>query len=294
MPPRSLTALLGGIIDYAGLFPPASLGMAEAVTNYASYLRGGDSWALGRFILPVARFAEFENEARSFLDGKPMWNISALCGTDVEADLAVIADFNQRNKEIAAVDAIELKATSVDQIRHAASLVPKSIQLFIEIPVSPDPSPLIRSIGEAGRNAKVRTGGVTPDAFPSAHDLARFIHICVEANVPFKATAGLHHPIRAVYNLTYKPESEKGKMYGYLNVFLAAAFAKGGMAIAETVRLLEEEASDAFAVDDGGISWRGYRLSTEALQGAREKLAFSFGSCSFREPMDELRGMNLL
>jgi hypothetical protein len=53
-------ALLRDLIDYAGLFPPASLDMAAAVANYDSYSRSEWNWILGRFIVPVARLGEFE------------------------------------------------------------------------------------------------------------------------------------------------------------------------------------------------------------------------------------------
>src|SRR6202171_3587103 len=52
--------LLHDLIDYAGLFPPASLAMAPSVANYDAYLRSEWSWILGRFIVPAPRLSEFE------------------------------------------------------------------------------------------------------------------------------------------------------------------------------------------------------------------------------------------
>lgn len=294
MAAKSLTALLAGIVDYAGLFPPASLNMADAVRNYAQYLREPDAWALGRFIVPVARLAEFEREAGPHFSKSVSWKLSALGGSNIPDDLKVSSDFNCRYINKAVIDTIEVKGASVDEIRTAISLVPKSFQLFIEISIGNDPTDLIRVIGELGAKAKVRTGGVTADAFPSSSELARFIDACVRTNVQFKATAGLHHPIRSLDNLTYNPDSEKGKMYGYLNVFLAAAFLKEGMSVEEIVNLLEEESRDAFRFDDEGVSWRSHRLDVNSLKKVRETVAMSFGSCSFREPMEDLERMKLL
>ncbi len=305
----SLRILLTSIVDYAGLFPPAALSMADAVHNYAQYLNEPESWVLGRFIVPIARLSEFERVASSYLSknsSSSSWKLSALGGSNTLQDLKTISDFNSNCIGKAQVDTIETKATSVEEIRRAASLIRKSFQLFIEIPINNDPGELIRAIADAGVparrraafrhagvKAKVRTGGVTVDAFPSSNNLARFIHACVKANVQFKATAGLHHPVRSVYNLTYKPDSEKGKMYGYLNVLLAAAFMKGGLSVDEAVELLEEESRDAFRFDDDGVSWRSHRLEVKALQSVRQGVAISFGSCSFREPMDDLKAMKL-
>src|SRR6185436_15978516 len=107
--------------------------------------------------------------------------------------------------------------------------IPGYLQPYIEIPVSGDPAPLATAVGRAGGRLKVRTGGVTADAFPSAADLARFLRAAVQAGVPFKATAGLHHPLRAEYRLTYEPGSACGTMFGFLNLFLATAFVSAGM-----------------------------------------------------------------
>lgn len=292
MPSRSLITLLSGIVDYAGLFPPASLTMAEAVRNYATYLQGSDAWALGRFIVPASRLVEFEREIPR--SPSSPWKLSVLVGSDMRNELTAVHEFNRRNHDIAAADAVELKAGSVEEIATASALVPETFHLFVEIPIQSDPAPLVRAIGNAGRFAKVRTGGITADAFPSSNDLARFLRACVTEQVPFKATAGLHHPIRSIYNLTYKPGSERGMMYGHLNVFLAAAFATQGMSETELTALLEEKSRDAFRFDDAGVTWRSRRLRIEEIERMRRSVGLSFGSCSFREPMDELRMMKLL
>jgi hypothetical protein len=290
---QCLATLLRAIVDYAGLFPPAALSMHDAVRNYAEYQASGDAWMLGRFIVPVARLAEFESEASQLLptDSSP-WKLSALAGTNLDDDLKAISEFNSRRIG-ATVDTIEMKATRVEEILAAASLIPKTFLVFVEIPIDNDPTSLVQTIANAGVKAKIRTGGVTADGFPSSRELARFIRVCAENNVQFKATAGLHHPIRAMYNLTYEPNSAQGKMFGYLNVFLAAAFMNNGMQQNEAVEVLEEESADAFRFDDDGVRWRSHHLAAAELLRVRETTALSFGSCSFREPIDDLNAHNL-
>src|SRR5262245_66189313 len=130
-------------------------------------------------------------------------------------------------------------------------LTPANLTPYFEIPIGDGLAELIKSIAETGARAKVRTGGVAADAFPSSFDLARFIKICAEEDVPFKATAGLHHPLRSVNKLTYAPESESAMMHGFLNVFLAAAFAQSGMDVDRLVEMLEEKTPEAFRFDSG-------------------------------------------
>jgi len=301
---QTLRDLLTNLIDYAGLFPPAALDMATAARNYAAYRRSETSWMLGRFICPVARLDEFEREAAEFLprDAETgWWKLSALAGENLEADLGKINSFNRRHTigEQAAVmiDTVEIKASTAAEIEAAMSVMHPTLACYIEIPIANDPqvlAGLIKAIGDNGARAKARTGGVTADAFPSSPNLACFIKACADQNVPFKATAGLHHPLRSVNKLTYAPDSATAMMHGFLNVFLAAAFARSGMGVEQLVELLEEKSPDAFQFDSGGVRWRNEMIARERLQNARNLFAIAFGSCSFEEPIEDLKRIGLL
>lgn len=126
-------------------------------------------------------------------------------------------------------------------------------------------------IAALGVRAKVRTGGLTPDQFPSTEILAQFITNCARARVPFKATAGLHHAIRGVYPLTYEPGAPVEIMHGLLNVLLAAELPAGDASSFNLVEILE-------ATQVGRLNWRGPR-----------QVLMSIGSCSFEEPVAEIQ-----
>lgn len=294
----SVRTLMAGLIDYAGLFPPAGLGMAEAVSNYAAYRASPRAWALGRFVVPAARLDEMAREAAPHLpreggatDG--VWRLSALCAEPAQ-DVHRVADFNERNAGRAVVDTVELRAAAPDRIAWAASLLTPGLTAYYEIPLGGDPRALVAAIGTAGGRAKARTGGVTEDAFPPAARLARFMQACIERGVPFKATAGLHHAVRGPYRLTYEPGSACTPMFGFLNVWIAAALLRAGGSPADAVRALEETAPDELRFDDGGVAWRGTRIDVARLADVRERVAIAFGSCSFTEPMDEMAALGLL
>jgi hypothetical protein len=295
----AIHTLLRQSIDYAGLFPPAGLGMRTAVENYLRYQAGPDAWALGRFIVPATRLAEFEEAAGAGSSGGPPrqpWQLSALVGPDLAGDLDRIAAFERRQSctvQGMTVDTIEAKADAVSAIEETMRRVPGRVQVYFELPIERDPTDLLATVVRVGARAKVRTGGVTPEAFPFTANLARFIHTCVRAKVPFKATAGLHHALRAEYRLTYEENSDKDVMFGFLNLFLATALARNGMAEPDTCAILEESSPAAFQVDDGAISWRDHRLGLDALGRSRESMV-SFGSCSFTEPIAELQSLHWL
>lgn len=318
--PTAIHVLMSGLIDYAGLFPPAKLAMMPAVQNYARYLASPDSWMLGRFILPVSRLEEFRNAARDLLPrtadpeapggGEP-WPISALIDGDIDENLDSIFAFNHEHEKpvngLAVIDAVELKAPASGDgaawIDNALELVPEEVYPFFEIPITPaapgSPAPdfrgMIAALAGADGGAKVRTGGITQQAIPPAAAVAEFIVACQAAEVPFKATAGLHHACRGRHPLTYEPNAEQGTMHGFLNVFIGAALAQSKRLDADTLRrVLEESDGAAFKFGRELVTWESLGLDCLQLALARETFALSYGSCSFEEPVQELRALGLI
>ncbi|MGH9672043.1 MAG: hypothetical protein ACRD44_02595 [Bryobacteraceae bacterium] len=251
MTARSLRELLTGAIDYAGLFPPAELGMREAVESYARYRAGVYAWMLGRFIVPAKRLPEFEGHKPD----SATWNVS-LIGEGAASRADVIAD------------AVELRAPP--------AAPPADRVVYVEVASGADLAPLAR----AGFRAKLRTGGVAPENFPSPSEVAAFLLDCHRAGVAFKATAGLHHALRC--------DSSLGPMHGFLNVLLAAVLVPGGLGAEDTVALLEDRDPAGFRFDEDAAVWRGCRAATGEIAEARRNFAISFGSCSFEEPVEEL------
>jgi hypothetical protein len=288
-----LRPLLSGIVDYAGLFPPAGLDMPAVVRNYAEYRHDPDAWMLGRLVVPASRLDELALELRSLDGDDGQWPVTCLVGEGFRRDLETVDAFNDELSATAHIDTLEGKLATAEAIASASVAIGNRFALFVEVPVDRDPLPLIEAIAAAGVHAKIRTGGVTPEAFPSAADVARFMRRCAECEVPFKATAGLHHPLRSEHRLTYAPDAPRGMMFGYLNVFLAAALL-AELTDAEVAALLDERDPKALVVSRDVIRWRDHELRADQANAARERVASSFGSCSFREPVDDLRALSLV
>ena len=293
---KSVDALLAGLVDYAGLFPPASEDMRPALESYATYADGEDREALGRFIVPITRLKELEEVGRDLMPrgrGAEPWRLSVLVAEDVRAAAEEMLKFNRRHSSgskdgHAVIDMAELKASTADEIEHQRKDLPKPLVAYFEIPITGDVEQLVKTIARVGARAKVRTGGITPEAFPPAQAVVDFMVACQHEAVPFKATAGLHHPIRGEYRLTYEPGSPRGMMYGFLNVFIAAALLHVGESEETALTALEETDQSAFTFAENDIQWRGKRISADQILASRSEFAISFGSCSFREPVEEL------
>jgi hypothetical protein len=236
---KSIRALLSNLIDYAGLYPPASLPLPTVIQNYEQYLASPDNWILNRLVLPATKLNEVQLGAN--------WRITLL----VDRDPGPVPP---------QIETLETMG--------AGRL---SLPTYCEAPLD----------RVTDGFAKIRTGGVTPDVIPTAHHLADFLSTAAARRLPFKATAGLHHPIRA-------------SMHGFVNVFVAAAFAWYGMDLESLLKILEETDPAKFEFDNHQLRWRASHLSTDQLHAARIDFAHSFGSCSFEEPLEDLRNLGWL
>lgn len=295
----TVRAMMNGAIDYAGLFPPAALSMTETVHRYAAYLASPESWMLGRLIVPVGRLEEFidaylalAHSARDDVADEPPsapWRLSVIARA---SDAAALAAFNTRYGALVRIDTVEAPTVTAADIPSLGALA-ASYAVFAEVSAAADPGPIVALLAHHKVRAKVRTGGVTPDAIPTAENIARFLVACRDAKVPFKATAGLHHAIRADYPLTYEPGSARATMFGFVNVLLASAAAAGGASASEVEKILA--ATDGFVIDGtGALLPTGRLLQAVDVAKARTTGIASFGSCSFDEPVAELTQRGLL
>ncbi len=298
-PSQSLRTLTQHLIDYAGLFPPAGLDMKAAVENFLAYRQVEHSWILGRFIVPATRLGELGEVIEQVGGEQTLWKISGILGPNLLGDLAMVRNFNQMFDGRAMIDSLEMKASSLDDIRRAREYIDRSMMLYIEVPTAVDPVEMLEGVKLANAYAKVRTGGLDETMFPPAGELARFLVTCATDKVAFKATAGLHHPVRCVKPFTSERDSASGTMHGFLNLFVAAGIARGGASEADVAAVLETNSSERFVFGDEGVTVLvreklEFHISTELLHETRRSFAASFGSCSFQEPIEELRAIGLL
>jgi hypothetical protein len=222
------------LIDHAPMFPPASLDVREAVMEDARARRSEHAWMLARFVCPASRLEE----------------LGAIRGWDNAPGLSVVLDEDVPLPAGAPVEAIEMVGPPRPGL--------PDVEMFCEVPLQE-----LEAVAAAGAKAKLRCGGAR---VPPVEEVAAFFAAARDLELPFKATAGLHHPVR----------TEDG--HGFLNFPTAAELARDGASEAELRAVLAETDPEALATGSA----------------AGRELFVSIGSCSFTEPVDDLRALGIL
>ena len=308
LPPEGARALLAGVVDYAGTYPPAALDLRTATQNYARYRSEPAAWMLGRLVLPADKLDDFEIAAAGLLPGPTAapWQITVVGSWDLLGDVKRVEAFNARHdrgsqRGRAVVECIEHRIGKAADVRRIDETVPVPIRSVYEVPLGPALGGILRFVRQVDGVAKVRTGGPTAEAVPPVGALAEFFVACAREKVPVKATAGLHHALRGEHPLGCGGAGGRAVQHGFLNVLVASAVArirhdagapqKDLLMLVETI--LDERDPASFVVDDRGVQWWDNRLSLAELQRARRDGFEGFGSCSFEEPVAELSAIGV-
>ena len=279
---KAVEAAFKGLIDYAGLYPPAGLDMRAAVRNFLAYLDGKHAWMLGRFVVEMGRLEELRAAAGERLGDV---RLSVIAPASPEAGL--VAGWMKSGFR---VESVEIKCDEPLRMARVQEHLPERMECYFEIPVQQNCSAAVDAIAAVDARVKLRMGGVTAEAFPASELVAARLHLLADRRVAFKATAGLHHPVRGEHRLTYEKDSASGVMHGFVNLLCSAAVIHFGGSCAEASRVLEERDAGAFRVTADEVAVHGHAWNAGQVREVRKCFA-SFGSCSFVEPVEELEGL---
>lgn len=283
----SAWARLEGLIDYAGLYPPAGLDMHSAVRNYLEYSRSGHRRALGRFVVNLEQFPYLWDAAGDYVRGMRL-SVIATPAADWD-DLHRLLDKGYK------IDAVEIKAADrASDVERLAAQVPAGVTQYFEMPVCNALAQMLDAVEAANARVKLRMGGTAVEAFPSPKAVAQMLAELAARRLIFKATAGLHHAVRGRYPLTYDADSPTAVMHGFMNLACAAAVLHFGGEAEDAREVLEEEWPGAFQVTPEAIAWQQDSWNADELREVRQKFFAGFGSCSFEEPMREMEELRWL
>lgn len=249
--------LLVGLLDDAAIFPPGNAPLAVALADHAAHRHSPYAAALGPL---VVRATDLSSVGAA--------EVSVVVGLD-EAHAAVAA----AGPRLRTLEVILHPRATADEVRALASL---GVEVHVEVPRDERRTAVIAELATAGLMAKFRTGGLTADLVPSPPELAASIVAVVEAGVPFKATAGLHRAVR------HADPSTGITQHGFLNLLVATARAQAGAPLADITAAVA-------ARDEAAVAAEALRLTPSVRAAFR-----SFGTCSIREPLDDLARLGLL
>lgn len=292
------TAAFAALIDYGGTFPPASLGMSAAVDVYRGLRTAPERWTMGRFLCRASDLHDLAGVATSGMTrGEAPWSIGVIVDMSPGAAASIAQEFQREMAPAMEVGAAEVRieaAAGPDEIVDAISSIDQDVACFIEVDRGADLAPQIAAIGVALRDggmtggAKLRCGGPTADSIPSVEEVTEFVWEASLAGVPFKATAGLHEPIRRF-------DAALGvERHGFVNLLLAAVAADQGEPRAVVADIVAETDRSAFGFGATTASWRHVAIPGSGIRRARRKGLLSFGSCDADEPIAELRTLGFL
>jgi hypothetical protein len=285
-------ALYDSLFDDAAVFPPAVAPMPQAVDGYRAQAHSPHAWLMGNFVCPAPRLAELTETLHAPRRSDAANGTSQFTGRwAAELDVAVtlpsgVADlcgamgFLEMHPELR-LRALELPVEAdrlpevIEQIRL---LVPPAVPVYLELPLAQLDAERCAEIASAGCFIKLRTGGVTVEAFPSTAELSHALRSAVRSGAPFKCTAGLHHAVA-------QPDHENGfKHHGFLNVLLAV----------HALQTRSGDGSDLLATTDQAELARR-ASSVPAADAAQLRSQFRrIGTCSLAEPLSDLVALGLI
>ncbi len=318
----SLRTLLAGIVDYAGLFPPAQLPLEQAVVNYARYRQGPDAWMLGRFVCPAAKLKLLSAFHDDLFAGGPPVAVAVLgpadsgwaeCRAHLDEALRCLTDFRNRHGDRVTADVLEMKVPldlvvasdpklTADGLNEIRAVVETAgcgdLTVFFECGFEAGEqtvATVLEAISMCNRDAsvragyKLRCGGPVAQSIPTAEQIAFVIRNAVINDVPLKATAGLHHPFPR-FDATVQ-----AKTHGFVNVFAAGVlgFARH-LEPSLLADVLRDEDPAHFVFGEAEFRHGLMHAKTAEIAAARREGIIAFGSCSFDEPRDDLRALGWL
>lgn len=269
--PASVDALLRDFCDDAAIFPPGNLPLAQAVPAHRDHLASGHAGLVGPFIVSAAVLGDLAD----LVSAEETFEVAVTV-----ADVRQVADVLTRADAIAGLRVAALEVAVPADV-EAADVVPtltaavagRDLEVFVELPRDERRPAIVASLVGTPFLAKLRTGGVRADLYPDERELAEAVVTLVDAGVPFKATAGLHHALR---NTDPNTQFEQ---HGFLNLLAAVDVAQNDGDLTDVEQALAERDGDVVAA----------RVRDAAERAAQVRAAFrSFGTCSIVEPRDEL------
>ena len=294
------TAAFAALIDYAGLFPPSSLEMHDAVATYRQLRSGPRAWVAGRFLCRTSQLRDLAAVATStFASGEHPWEIGAIFDLPPGESAALAADFHAEMEPVMTVATAEARlvdptARSLSALLDAVFSVGAEVVPYIEVdrahPVEHQIGLIADALDARHRigGAKLRRGGARPDLVPAPSAAARLLATAPHRTPPSPAPPPLHQPIR------HFDDGLGVWQHGFVNLVIASALAATGASLDTLEAAIAETDVKAFAMSTAFASWTSHEIPGSALRRMRQSGFVAYGSCDIDEPIDALEELGFI
>jgi hypothetical protein len=275
-------ALFAGLVDDAAMFPPGNASADDAVRSHLEHRQAWYAGLIGPLVVPdhALRQAQGALLRAEPVEAQRTLDVSVI-NTGGAGGLVSLADRDVPGVRVVAVESalrdLDDLAGNAARVAAAAGALDESVRVFVEIPYAPGWERAVEEVEGAGLLGKIRTGSPDNSGTPSYAQLAEQLSTLVEADLPFKATAGLHHaqPIPG-------SDPERPVQHGFVNLLVAVQALVEGASAAE--------AADGLRTGDAAVvsAW-----TDETVARVRRRLR-SFGCCGVLDPVNDLITLGLL
>lgn len=290
----ALDALFAGLVDDAAVFPPGNASVPDAVRRHREHRAAWYAPLVGPLVVPDTGLAEVSRAATGSATEDPSTEpdrqplavsvvITGGAGGLVALARRDLPGIRVTSAEIALRDLDDLAGNAARVVAAANELDPDAVTIFVELPFQPGWVGAIEEVEAAGLFGKIRTGGAAPDDFPGPERLAEQLSELIEADLPFKATAGLH---RAWPNTVVTDTGATLPQHGFVTLLMAVEALVDGAGTTQ--------AADLLRLDDPGRIFTALEGWDDATVTRVRRRLRSFGCCGVTDPVDDLVTLGLL
>jgi hypothetical protein len=277
-PPEELWRSL---VDDAAMFPPGNAPVAEALRAHLEHRQAWYAPLIGPLVVPDTALRQAQGAWSQAMRAEPVEVRVSVINTGGAGGLLALAGRDLPGVRVVAVESalrdLDDLTGNAARVASAAGELDESVRVFVEIPYAPGWERAVEEVEAAGLLGKIRTGSPDNSGTPGYAQLAEQLSVLVEADLPFKATAGLHHA-----QPSPGTDPDRPTQHGFLNVLAAVEALVEGASVADAAESLRHTEPAAIG------AW------SEATAARVRRRFRSFGCCGVLDPVNDLVALGLV
>jgi len=270
-------ALFTGLFDDAAVFPPGLAPLDRAVEEHLARRSADVADLVGPLLVPASAAEELLTLPLPGQAGP------ALTVTLIGRPGVAVSAVGEALSRLREDGRVEVAGVEIGWAPGWEVSLDWRLPVSVEVPRGQDQHAALRDVaaragGREGTQAKFRTGATATTDVPARGELAGFVRTCIDTDLGFKLTGGLHHAVTGTH--------DGEQQFGFLNVLHAVRWALNGAEVDELEPLLAQQ--DPEPVLEA--------VSRMSIADASITRAFftAYGCCGVMDPIGELSALGLI